>query len=175
MSTTDFEKFSLYILKQQTKGLENLEFEHNVIIKKSDGSYQIDGVIRFDVMGLRYTTLVECKHYKWPITREKVQVLYDKIRATGSHKGILISTSNFQSGAIKYATEHGIALVQIIDSETSIELRDRYCVIQNRPNLYNHGIPYIGVMQVSVDSGISCKYLREFNDSLKEFLLDIKH
>lgn len=53
MSTTDFEKFSLYILKQQTKGLENLEFEHNVIIKKSDGSYQIDGVIRFDVMGLR--------------------------------------------------------------------------------------------------------------------------
>ena len=54
-------------------------------------------------MGVRYVTLVECKHYRSPITREKVQILYDKIRAIGANKGVLISTSNFQIGAIKYA------------------------------------------------------------------------
>lgn len=63
MSPTDFERFSLYILQQQTKDLEHLEFEHNVIVERSDGSYQIDGIIRFDVMGVTYVTLVECKHY----------------------------------------------------------------------------------------------------------------
>ena len=171
MSPTDFERFSLKILRQQTKGLENLAFEHNVMVEKSDGSYQIDGIVRFDVMGVRYITLVECKHYKGPISREKVQVLYDKIRATGAHKGILVSTSNFQSGAIKYATEHGIALIQITDAETSIETRGHYRIIQNKPNLYNGGDPYISIMQSSTGAGISCKYLRHYSNALKEFLL----
>lgn len=170
MSPTDFERFSLNILRQQTKELENLSFEHNVIVEKSDGSYQIDGIIRFDVMGITYITLVECKHYKSSISREKVQVLYDKIRATGAHKGILISTSNFQSGAIKYATEHGIALIQITNAETITEVRGHYRIILNRPDLYNDGNPYIAVMQSSTGSGISCKYLRHYSNALKEFL-----
>lgn len=172
MSPTDFERFSLYILQQQTKDLEHLEFEHNVIVERSDGSYQIDGIIRFDVMGVTYVTLVECKHYSGPISREKVQVLYDKIRATGAHKGILISTSNFQSGAIKYATEHGIALIQLTDAETKLETKECFRIIRNRPNLYNVGNPYVAVMQLSANPGISCKYLIHHSDALKEFLLD---
>lgn len=171
MSPTDFEKYSLYLLKQQTNGLENLEIEHNVIIEKIDGSYQIDGIIRFDVMGVKYTTLVECKYYKSTISREKVQILYDKIRATGAQKGILISTSGFQSGAIKYASEHGIALIQITEADAIFEARDQINVIQNSFNLYNGGIPYIGVMQESKDIGITCKYLRVNSEHLKAFLL----
>lgn len=58
MTPEEFEKYSLEILKEQTKGLENLEIQHNVIIQKSDGNYQIDGKIQFDVMGIRYVTLV---------------------------------------------------------------------------------------------------------------------
>ena len=63
MSATEFEKYSLYILNQQIRGLENVRFEHDALIERNDGTYQIDGVIRFTVMGLEYTTLVECKHY----------------------------------------------------------------------------------------------------------------
>ena len=37
MTPEEFEKYSLEILKEQTKGLENLEIQHNVIIKKNDG------------------------------------------------------------------------------------------------------------------------------------------
>lgn len=90
MTPKEFEKYSLEILKEQTQGLENLEIQHNVIIEKSDGNYQIDGKIQFEVMEIRYVTLVECKHYKNAITKEKVQVLYDKIRAVGAHNGILM-------------------------------------------------------------------------------------
>lgn len=102
---------------------------------------------------------------------EKVQILYDKIRATGAQKGILISTSGFQSGAIKYASEHGIALIQITEADAIFEARDQINVIQNSFNLYNGGIPYIGVMQESKDIGITCKYLRVNSEHLKAFLL----
>ena len=94
----------------------NCTFQHNKIIAGDDGDYQIDGFIEFCAMGVIYKTLVECKHYKSNISREKVQILYDKVRATGAQKGILVSISNFQSGAIDYATKHGIALIQIIES-----------------------------------------------------------
>ena len=170
MSPTDFEKYSLYLLKQQTQGLENVKIEHNVIVEKSDGSYQIDGIVSFDVMGVRYTTIVECKRYKNTISREKLHIIYDKIRAIGAQKGILISTSGFQSGAIKYASEHGIALIQITEADTIFESRGQLNVIQNSLNLYNGGIPYIGVMQESKDIGITCKYLRMNSGHLKEFL-----
>ena len=176
MTPEEFEKYSLDILKEQTKGLENLEIQHNVIIKKNDGNYQIDGKIQFDVMGVRYVTLVECKHYKSPITREKVQVLYDKIRAIGANKGILISTSNFQIGAIKYAKEHGIALIQIVEADLTYEIRTKPNVIMMdaHKSLYNNGQPYIGIMQIGSDCGFYCKYLRNGNTNLREFLNEEK-
>ncbi|MNJ74896.1 hypothetical protein D3C77_718970 [compost metagenome] len=37
------------------------------------------------------------------------------MRSLCAHKGILISTSGFQSGAAEYAKKHGIALLQIFD------------------------------------------------------------
>ena len=101
MTPTEFEKYSLEILQQQTHGLEKLEFKHNEVIKADDGSYQIDGVIRFEVMGVQYVSLVECKHYKNPITREKVQALHSPssvciyVLLPGCITMILFSTKNF--------------------------------------------------------------------------------
>ena len=71
-----FERYSLDLLFEQTRNLENLVFEHNRIIEAHDGNYQIDGYIE---LCLKYKTLVECKHYKSAITREKVRILHTKI------------------------------------------------------------------------------------------------
>ncbi|MDO5435305.1 MAG: restriction endonuclease [Clostridia bacterium] len=174
MSPTEFEERSLQILKQQFVGLEKLEFKHDERIKTDDGNYQIDGVVRFEAMGVRFTVLVECKHYKSPISREKIQVLYDKIRAVGAHKGIFISTSSFQSGAIEYAGKHGIALIQITEADTRFEMRNQFNVIQAHPFEYNDGLPYIGIMlsQQSQSGGISCSHLRRDNKRLQDFMLN---
>ncbi len=173
MTPQEFEKYSLEILKEQTKGLENLKMQHNVIIKKNDGNYQIDGKIEFEVMGIKYVTLVECKHYKNPITREKVQVLYDKIRAIGANKGILISTSNFQIGAINYAKEHGIALIQLVESGLTYEMRNRENIIMMNEcrSLCRSKKTYIGIMQIGHGHKICCEYLKRDNNFLKEFLI----
>ncbi|SHS97691.1 Restriction endonuclease [Mycobacteroides abscessus subsp. abscessus] len=168
----EFEKYSLDLLTEQTQNLENLVIKHNVILETYDGNYQIDGYIEFTVMGIKYKTIVECKHYKSAITREKVQVLYGKIQSIGAQKGILISTSNFQSGAMEYARAHGIALIQITEAGTNFETRDQMNMIMNSGRKpFNYGKPYSGVLIRESDAGgISCSYLSRYNYTLGEFL-----
>ncbi len=125
MTAQEFEQFVMKLFTESISSDNNIQFQHNEIIRTSEGSYQIDGTIRFEVMGVKYLTLVECKMYKNPISREKVQILFDKLRAAGAQKGILVSTSYFQSGAIEYASSHGIALVQIIDGKLTYQVRSK--------------------------------------------------
>lgn len=67
--------------------------------------------------------LVECKNHVRPVEREDVQVLADRLRATGAQKGILFSTNGFQRGAIHYARNHRIALVRVIEGKFIYETR----------------------------------------------------
>ncbi len=174
MSPSEFEKYSLYVLSEQVKNLDNCSFQHDKIVEVDDGNYQIDGYIEFTLMVIAYKTIIECKHYKSSITREKVAVLYDKIRACGANKGVLVSTSNFQSGAIQYASKHGIALIQLTDSGNVYETRSiNNATMYSNGATYNTGYPYAGVMQTSNDYGVSCSYLSGTNLSLRDYLLTI--
>lgn len=114
MTPTEFEKFCLDFLSRQLDGAKDISIEHNKKVDAHDGTYQIDGLIEFTVGCIKCKTILECKQYKNSVPREKVEILYNRICAIGANKGILISTSGFQSGAIKYAAEHGIALIQIM-------------------------------------------------------------
>jgi restriction system protein len=114
--SVEFEKLVLGYLKKIGKGLEDLEITHNQILNGYDGNYQIDIVARFTAFKNKIVVLVECKHHKSKIKRKDVEVLYNRLQSTGSHKGILFATSAFQTGAIDFALRHGIALVQICDS-----------------------------------------------------------
>ena len=127
MTPSEFEEYSVSMLKQQfqSKGVENIQFEHNVIKQAYDGEYQIDGVIKISVAGADIEILVECKRYKGPVKREHIQALYDKIRAVGAHKGFFVTTSYYQSGALKYAKEHGIATITIVNGILRYETREK--------------------------------------------------
>lgn len=173
MDPIDFEKYVLQILQSKTKGLDNVKIVHNKVVETYDGNYQLDGYIEFEVMGVVYKTIVECKHYKYPISREIVQKVYDNLRAVGAQKGIVVSTSNFQSGAITYAKAHGIALIQLAETEETFYTRSHYNVVVNHPYVpSNNGLPYIGVMIGSGkdDIGVTCSYLSTFSDALERFL-----
>lgn len=113
----DFEKLIHDYLSNIGKDLKSFSSKHNQIIQKPDGSYQIDIYAEFEELGGIFKVLVECKKHINPIKREVAQILYDKLRATGSQKGMIFSTSGFQSGAIKYAKEHGIALIKVYNGE----------------------------------------------------------
>jgi restriction system protein len=91
--------------------------KHREVLDGFDGTYEIDLTVRFTALNVDFITLVECKKHKYAIKRETVQILNDKIKSTGAHKGILFSTSGFQKGAIDYAVLHGIALVEVKPSQ----------------------------------------------------------
>ena len=122
VSPIEYEKLCKEVLAKyaENEGLKEFTIQHNTIIKGNDGEYQIDIYASFIAMGVGFKVLVECKRYSSPITREKVVLLADKVKQLGAHKGILISSSGFQSGAYQYAKEHGIALLQITDTQTGI-------------------------------------------------------
>lgn len=115
LSPEEFEVYCLDLLKSISKGFENCKITHNQIIKTYDGNYQLDGLIEFTHLGINYKSVVECKKYKNKIKRSQIQILYDTVQKVGANKGIFISTSSFQQGAMEYAKTHGITLLQIVD------------------------------------------------------------
>ncbi len=149
MTPTEFEKCCLDILNgyAEKECLKDFRIIHDTIIPASDGRYQIDVYAEFTAMRARFKVLCECKKYKNRVGREKVAVLHRKVESIGAQKGILISTSDFQSGAIEYAKAHGIALIKAEDyhfeflSHSSGQLEN-----DDDPFLYadNHMPSYVG-------------------------------
>ena len=100
--------------------LSEFSSTHREVLQGSDGEYEIDIVVRFRALQTPFLVLLECKRYRRAIERDTVQVLNDRVRSIGANKGILFSTSKFQSGALEYAEKHGIALIQLIDGDALI-------------------------------------------------------
>jgi restriction system protein len=106
------------ILDAASTGLNNYESQHLEAVQGSDGAYVFDVTARFSALGAAFLVLIECKHQARDVERSDVQILYDKMRSVGAQKAMLFSISGFQSGAIEYATQHHIALIQLQDEST---------------------------------------------------------
>jgi restriction system protein len=168
ITPTEFEILVKDYLTELGKELKTFRANHNTVIRKNEGDFQIDVYAEFDFLGADFKVLIECKRHKNRIKREVVQLLYDKIRATGSHKGMIFSTSGFQDGAMKFANEHGIALIRIIEG--------KYTYFTKGSDSQNFELPpwadipkYIG--EFKVNNSIS--YLQKGHmDSLSDFLFN---
>jgi restriction system protein len=166
ISPTEFELLVKEYLEGVGKDLKTFIAEHNAYITSSDGEYQIDIYAEFEFIGATFKVIIECKRHKNKIKREVVQLLYDKLRSTGAHKGMIFSTSGFQDGANKYATEHGIALIRVIKGRFTYFTKS-----QDSPNFEPPpwaDIPkYVGEFQ---EGNTICYLQKGYFDALKEFL-----
>ncbi len=117
LSPREFELAVKSWLDATGKKLTVYESCHREKLKGREGTYEIDVKATFEEFGAKFTVLVECKHQNSPVKQDVVQVLYDRLRPTGAHKGILVATTTFQHGAIEYAKAHGIALIQVTDGQ----------------------------------------------------------
>lgn len=117
ISDKDFELFCKNTLEAyaEKEGLHEFSIQHNQHLKAYDGTYQIDVLAEFTALGVKNKVLIECKKYNKPVERKVVAELEEKLRSVGANKGIVMSTSGFQSGAVQFAEAHGIALLQIVD------------------------------------------------------------
>ena len=119
LSSVEFEECCLMVLRgyAEEMHLDNFVISHNEIVKAHDGDYQVDVYSEFTIFGgSKIKVLVECKQYNSPVKRERVELLYSRLQSTGSHKGILMTAAQFQSGAIRFAEEHGITLIEVMNT-----------------------------------------------------------
>jgi restriction system protein len=115
ISPREFELFIKDHISNLGQDLKTFKAEHDTVLVSHDGEYQIDIYAEFDLLGVTFKVLVECKRHKSKIKREVVQILSEKLHSSGANKGLIFSTSGFQTGAIKFATAHGIALIRVIE------------------------------------------------------------
>ena len=114
MTPEKFEKYVRGIVKRENMTLQDFKVTHLEPVEGMDGEYKMDVVATFVLFGgAVYRTLIECKRYSDPIEREIVMILQQKLQSTGSQKGMIFSTSRYQSGAIEFAKVHGVALVYV--------------------------------------------------------------
>lgn len=106
MTTKDWIDFEKVVAAIQSK------YSPNCIVKWNDeiNGRQFDVSLRFKVGLHDYLTLIECKKIEKPLPVDKVDAFVTKIRDAKANKGIIVSSSGFQSGAIEVAKRHGIDL-----------------------------------------------------------------
>lgn len=119
LKPVEFELEVRKILDALGHDIQDYHSEHRERIQGTDGDYEIDVSVRFQALGMSFLVLVECKHYKNPVKREVLQILYDRMRSVGAQKGAIFASSGFQSGALEYASTHNIATVSLVDGRSS--------------------------------------------------------
>jgi restriction system protein len=123
IDATEFEQFVADLIAEAGRDMAGFRVEHQELVRTPDGNYRIDVTARFNQLGVDFLVLVECKDHARPVEREDVQILSDKLRAAGAHKGMLFSTNGFRKGAVEYARTHGIALVRVLKGALTYETR----------------------------------------------------
>lgn len=121
MTSVEFEKASLAWIERQANRYPDAQVDHDITVPTRNGNYQLDGRICFQAYRMPFTIIVECKRYGSPVKRDALVVLQDKIQELGAQKGILVTTSSFQSGAVRYAKNHGLTLVQLRQKDGDFE------------------------------------------------------
>lgn len=82
----------------------------------------IDVSFNYSIAGSDLLFLVECKCYNHAVPVDDVEEFHSKINDIGAHKGIMVTTVGFQSGAIKTAKGRGIALALLTNEHQKGEL-----------------------------------------------------
>lgn len=123
ITPAEFERWVEDLLRTVGPELENLRVTGHEVIAGSDGSYDFDVTVRCRWFGLDFLLLFEAKRHTHPIKRELVQALHSKMQSVHAQKGVMVSTSPFQRGAVKFALAHGIALIFVTEGRFTWETR----------------------------------------------------
>lgn len=123
ISPSEFEEYIVELLSATNPLVQNLTVKLHEIVSGADGDYDFDATVRYELAEMAFLVLIECKRHKSSIKRETVQILFQKLQSVGAHKAVIFSTSPYQSGALKFAKIHGIALVTVTEGRFTYETK----------------------------------------------------
>jgi hypothetical protein len=103
---------------QAARLLQELGFSTRVnerLTEPNGAPHAIDVTARRTVAGVDVLWIVECKYWKRRVPIEKVLTLQSLVHNLGADHGLLMSESDFQSGAIRTASQKNITLTSLDD------------------------------------------------------------
>lgn len=133
------------MLKAAGAHADSFEVQTHETLHGPDGSYEFDAVATYRVLGLTHILLIEAKRHKNPIKRELVQSLHAKLQSVGAHKALMVSAGRYQSGAVRYALAHGIALATVSEGRFTFEAK----AIGDRPVLTPEATAEFGIEPIA--------------------------
>lgn len=104
--------FNAIILLEQTGIQKNINIEHNKkMLDKSGIERQFDIYWKYELAGIEYETIIECKNYSSTVTIDKIDALIGKLHDFPNIRGVFATTQGYQSGAIEKAKQNNIDLL----------------------------------------------------------------
>jgi len=167
LTPVEYERAVAALVQASGHEVTDWQVRHLDPIAGVDGTYIIDVTARFTLLGAEFLMLFECKRHKSPVKREDVQVLKDKLRSTGAHKGVVVAASGFQRGALDYARTHRIACVRLVDEAWVYETRDMTRVAPPQPTG-----SYVAYARHLTDAGQGNTMLSGQSQHVRELLFD---
>jgi hypothetical protein len=131
ITPAEFEDFVVEVLESTDNLVEDLVVTLHDKIIGAGGEYDFDATVRFGWGGMDLVVLVEAKRHKNPVKRDLVQVLHAKLADVRAHKAAMISTAPYQSGALDYAKEYGIALATVTEGRFTFQTK----TVENDPTM----------------------------------------
>jgi restriction system protein len=170
LGPTEYERAVADIMALVGQEVTDWRVRHLDPVEGLDGTYVIDVTARFQLAGMEFLVLFECKRHASSVKREHVQVLHAKLRSTGAQKGVVVAASGFQSGALQYARLHGIACVRLVDDAWTFLTRAKSV----RPISPSPTGRYVGYVITADEEDFSFAMLTGSPDDVRETLLDVR-
>lgn len=112
----EYEKLTQYIFDQivNQRQVNTIDVQHNVILQGKSTSHQIDVYWKFEVGGEEYSAIVQAKDWKSKVPQKEMLAFNDIIRDLPyGTKGIFVSQTGYQKGAIDVAKTNGITIYEL--------------------------------------------------------------
>ena len=121
----DYEKFvanlqQALLNSEKLTTQKNIEVELNKVIADNCGiNREFDLYWEYELGGITYKTIIECKDYNSDISVEKIDSLIGKIRDIPDLKPVFATKKGYQSGAVKKANNNKIELLIVREQNDS--------------------------------------------------------
>lgn len=120
------------------------------------GGHEVDVWVSRSIYGLEHHWVVECKYWKSAVTKQHVITLKGIVDDVGADRGILLSSSGFQSGAISMAERSNITLTSLEEMKESIRYElERYTLssLEEKSALIVEGLHNLYVTESKRENG----------------------
>jgi hypothetical protein len=88
------------------------------------GTHRVDVAVRTKRVGISQLWIIECKLWRRRVSKDHVSVLSNIVQDVGADRGIMLSESGFQAGAIPLARHSNVTLTSLSELRENVGLAD---------------------------------------------------